>query len=78
VLIVVDPGPVDVAVQRDVGRVFSIMQFVLTCSPSEAFRVEAVDEMLVEFWEQAERLSCLENSSMRIYDKILGLPFSRV
>jgi IMP dehydrogenase/GMP reductase len=41
-------------------------------SPTEAFQVDVVGEMLTEFQEQAGRRLRLDNSSMRIYDLILG------
>jgi hypothetical protein len=56
----------------------SIVQSMLGCLPSEAFRVEVVDEMLAEFWEQVERHSRLEDSNTRICDLILELPSDRV
>jgi hypothetical protein len=34
--------------------VSSVVQSVLRHSPTEAFRVDVVDEMLTEFWEQVE------------------------
>jgi hypothetical protein len=56
----------------------SIVQSMLGCLPSEAFRVEVVDEMLADFWEQAEWCSHRKNSGMRVCDPILGPPSGRV
>jgi hypothetical protein len=43
-------------------------------SPNEGFRVEVVDEMLIEFREQVEWCLRLETSDMRICDMILEPP----
>jgi hypothetical protein len=43
-------------------------------SPTEAFQMDIMEEMLREFQEQAERCSCLKNSGMRICDLISELP----
>jgi hypothetical protein len=40
--------------------------------------VDIVDEMLVEFSEQAKWCSCFENSGMRLYDLILRPPLGQV
>jgi hypothetical protein len=54
--------------------VSSTAQFVLGRSPSKAFWVDVVDEMLIEFQEQAEQCSSLVNSGTRVCDLILGPP----
>jgi hypothetical protein len=43
-------------------------------SPTEAFQMDVMEEMLPEFQEQAERCSCRKNSGMRICDLISELP----
>jgi hypothetical protein len=48
------------------------VQSMLGRSPSDAFWVEVVDELVVEFQEQLERRSHLENFDTRICDLILG------
>jgi hypothetical protein len=58
--------------------VSSATQSVLGHSPTITFRVDVVDELLTEFREQAEWRSCLEKSSKRICNQILGPPSSRV
>jgi predicted naringenin-chalcone synthase len=50
---------------------------VLKRSPTEAFQVDVVDDLLAEF-QKEERRSCLEKSDTRVCDRILGLPFGRV
>jgi hypothetical protein len=60
------------------AAVSSITWSVLGRFPSEAFRVEVVDEMLADFWEQAEWCSHRKNSGMRVCDPILGPPSGRV
>jgi hypothetical protein len=57
--------------------VFSVTQFVLRHSPSEAFRVDVVDEMFAKFQEKVER-SRLKKFVVRICDLILGPPSDRV
>jgi hypothetical protein len=44
------------------------------CSPNEDFRVEVVDELLIEFQERVEWHLRLETSGMRICDMILRPP----
>jgi LPS sulfotransferase NodH len=56
------------------AAVSSTMQSMLGRSPTEAFQVEVVDEVVALVQEQVEQRSCLENSGMRIYDLILGSP----
>jgi hypothetical protein len=51
---------------------------VLERSPIEAFRVEVVDELLAEFWEQEVQCPHLKKSGMRVCDLILGPPSSWV
>jgi hypothetical protein len=52
--------------------VYSVVEFMLGCSPDETFRVEVVDEMVAEFWKPEERCSRLEWPGMRICDLLLG------
>jgi hypothetical protein len=47
-------------------------------SPTKAFYMDIVDEMLVEFREQVERHSHLKKLGVRIYDLILQLPSGQV
>jgi hypothetical protein len=54
----------------------SAMEFVLKRSPTEAFRVDVVDQLVSEFRKQEERCSCLEKSGVRVLYLILGLPSS--
>jgi hypothetical protein len=51
---------------------------ILERSLIEAFRVEVVDELLTEFWEQEVRRLHLKKSGMRVCDLILGPPSSWV
>jgi hypothetical protein len=51
---------------------------VLECSPTEAFQVDVVDEMLAEFQEQVQWRSHLDKSTMRICDLIPGPPSSLI
>jgi hypothetical protein len=37
----------------------------------EVFQEDVVGEMAAKFWKKAERCSCLETSSSRVYDLIL-------
>jgi hypothetical protein len=48
------------------------------CPPTDAFGMDVVEEMLIEFQEQEERRSRLEKSGVRIRDLILGPSSSRV
>jgi hypothetical protein len=52
------------------------MEFMLRRSPTEAFRVEVVDEMVAKFRKQEEQCSRLERPDMRVCDLFLGPPFS--
>jgi hypothetical protein len=54
------------------AAVSSTAQSMLGHSPTEAFQVDVVGEMLTEFQEQAGQRLRLDNSGMRIYDLILG------
>jgi hypothetical protein len=58
--------------------VSSTMQSAHGHSPTKAFRVDVVDEMITEFREQAKRRSRLDKSGLRICALILGLPSSWV
>jgi hypothetical protein len=48
------------------------------CHAIHVFQVDIVDEMLIEFSEQAKWCSCFENSGMRLYDLILRPPLGQV
>jgi hypothetical protein len=51
---------------------------MLERSPTEAFRMDIVDELLTKFREQVERHSHLEKFGTRICDLILRAPSGRV
>jgi hypothetical protein len=57
--------------------VSSAVEFVLERSPTEALRVEVVDELVDKFEKQEERRSRLEKTSVRVCDLILGPPSGR-
>jgi hypothetical protein len=57
--------------------VSSAVEFVLEHSPTEALRVEVVDELVDKFEKQEERRSRLEKTSVRVCDLILGPPSGR-
>jgi hypothetical protein len=54
--------------------VSSVTQPILRRLPTEALRVDVVDELVIEFWKYKERSSHIEKSNMRVCDLILGLP----
>jgi hypothetical protein len=58
------------------ASVCSVVVFVLRHSPTKAFRVEVVDELVTEF-QKLERQSCLEKPFMRVCALILGPPSGR-
>jgi hypothetical protein len=60
------------------AAVSSTTQFVLRHSPTEAFWVDVMDELVTEFWKKDERRSHLEKSGARVSDMNLGLPSNRV
>jgi hypothetical protein len=53
----------------------STTQSMLRRSPTEAFLVDILDELVAEFMKQEERCLRLEMSGMRVHDLILRLPF---
>jgi hypothetical protein len=53
-------------------------QSMLGRSPTEAFRLDVLEEMLTEFQEQAEQRHRLKSSGIRICDLILELPSGQV
>jgi hypothetical protein len=50
------------------------VEFALECSPDKTFRVEVVDELILEFLKLEERCSRLERPGARNYDMLLGPP----
>jgi hypothetical protein len=53
---------------------FSTTQFILWRSPTEALRVDVVDELVAKFQRQEERCLHPEKSNKRVCDLILRPP----
>jgi hypothetical protein len=58
--------------------VSSTVECVLMRLPTEAFRLDVVDDLVAEFWKQEEWRLHHEKSGVKVYDMILGPLSGRV